>query len=38
MSDIRIFGDEAKNIREGDMFTAKIYYVEGHKCVRLVKE
>jgi hypothetical protein len=35
--DIKVFGETAKQINEGDRFIAKVYSVEGRKCVKLEK-
>jgi len=32
---IRVFGDNAEDIEEGDIFVAKVRYVEGRKLVEL---
>ena len=34
---IKVFGERAKRINEGDKFVAKIHYVEGRKVAVLVK-
>jgi hypothetical protein len=34
---IKVFGEKAADIEEGDTFRAKILYVEGRKVVELVK-
>ena len=34
---IKIYGDEAKKIKEGDMFVDVIHSVEGRDVVRLEK-
>ncbi len=34
--EIKVFGDTAKAIKEGEKFIAKIGSVEGHKVVTLV--
>ena len=36
MEQIKIFGDKAKSISEGDEFIAKVGSVEGHTVVTLV--
>jgi len=34
---IQLYGDEAKEIKKGDIFTAEFDTVEGHDVVTLVK-
>jgi hypothetical protein len=34
---IKVFGDKAEKISEGDTFRAKVRYVEGRKVVELVR-
>jgi hypothetical protein len=34
---IKVFGEKAKAIEEGDTFRAKVRYVEGRKVVELMK-
>ena len=34
---IKVFGEKAASIQEGDTFRAKIRYVEGRKVVELVR-
>ena len=36
--EIKVFGDKAKAINEGDKFIAKVGSVEGRTVVTLVKE
>ncbi len=35
MRDIKVFGDKAKQIKEGDEFVASVGSVEGHTVVTL---
>jgi len=36
-SEIKVFGQEAKEIKPGDIFTAQFDSIEGHDVVTLVK-
>jgi len=37
MEPIKVFGEKAEHIEEGDTFRAKVRYVEGRKVVELTK-